>query len=68
MAEECAKRLSSTLAVPVYLYGYAAKADYRRLVPDIRQGEYEGLKDKIAREDWKPDYGPNQYTANVERW
>lgn len=68
LAEECAEKLSSTLGVPVYLYGYAAKADYRRLVPDIRQGEYEGLKDKIASAEWKPDFGPNQYTENVERW
>ena len=68
MAEECAEKLSSILNVPVYLYGFAARADYRRLVPDIRQGEYEGLKEKISRPEWKPDFGPDQYTPNVERW
>lgn len=68
MAEECAQRLSLTLKVPVYLYGYAAKHDYRRLVPDIRQGEYEGLREKIVKPEWRPDYGPNEYTPNVERW
>lgn len=41
-ANICAERLSSELKIPTYLYGYAATKDYRRTVPDIRLGEYEG--------------------------
>lgn len=68
MAKMCAERLSLALNVPVYLYGFAAKADYRRLVPDIRQGEYEGLREKIIDPKWKPDFGPDLYTPEVDRW
>lgn len=32
----------------VYLYGFAAKQDYRKAVPQIRKGEYEGLKEKVV--------------------
>ena len=32
----------------VYLYGFAAKQDYRRSVPQIRSGEYEGLSEKVG--------------------
>lgn len=37
-AEKCAEILSATLNVPCYLYGYASKQNYRKLVPEIRQG------------------------------
>lgn len=39
------------------LYGYAASREERRAVPDIRKGEYEGLKDKLLDPEWMPDYG-----------
>ena len=41
-------RLSEELGVPVYLYECSCiKGEYRRTLPDIRAGEYEGLKDKV---------------------
>ncbi|XP_065053195.1 formimidoyltransferase-cyclodeaminase-like [Rhopilema esculentum] len=62
---ECAnmfgKRASEELGIPVYLYGFAAKSDYRRAVPQIRAGEYEGLAEKIKKDEWKPDYGPAEF-------
>ena len=33
--------------VSVYLYGAAATDDYRKTVPQIRAGEYEGLQEKV---------------------
>ena len=48
--EECveiskrfAKRAADELGVPFYLYEAAAEHDYRRTLPDLRHGEYEGL-------------------------
>ena len=32
----------------VYLYGYASNKDYRKTVPQIRAGEYEGLSEKVS--------------------
>ena len=60
-ARKFASKLASTLNVLVYLYGYASHSEYRRSVPQIRTGEYEGLKDKLTDPDWKPDYGPSVF-------
>lgn len=61
----CAKlfgeRAAMELGIPVYLYGYASDKDYRKSVPQIRSGEYEGLSEKIKKPEWKPDYGPAEF-------
>lgn len=64
-ARKFGEKLSAELNVPVYLYGFAAQQDYRRSVPQIRSGEYEGLCDKIAKPEWKPDYGPAEF---IPKW
>lgn len=61
VAETFAERLAETLQVPVYLYEHAAKADYRRKLPDIRRGEYEHLPERLKDPAWKPDYGPAEF-------
>ncbi|XP_077555525.1 formimidoyltransferase-cyclodeaminase-like isoform X2 [Haemaphysalis longicornis] len=64
-ARKFGEKLSEELNVPVYLYGFAAHHDYRRIAPQIRSGEYEGLSEKILKPEWKPDYGPAEF---VPRW
>ncbi|PQJ09545.1 glutamate formimidoyltransferase [Flavipsychrobacter stenotrophus] len=56
-ANQLAKRVAEELNIPTYLYEYAATADYRRNLADIRSGEYEGFAAKIVKPEWKPDYG-----------
>ncbi len=60
-AEMLAKRVGEELGIPTYLYEYAAKADYRRNLADIRSGEYEGLSAKIVKTEWKPDFGEAKF-------
>ena len=38
----------SNIDFPVYLYGYASDKEYRKTVPQIRSGEYEGLAEKVS--------------------
>ena len=64
IAEECGQRLADELEVPVYLYEQAARQDYRRKLPDVRQGEYEGLEKKLKDPDWKPDFGPSAFVPS----
>ena len=66
--EECAqiardfgRRGAEELKVPFYLYEEAAASDYRRKLPDIRKGEYEGLKEKLKDPKWLPDFGPAEF-------
>ena len=54
-----AKRVGDELKIPIYLYEKSAKKKYRRSLPDIRKGEYEGLSKKLNNPKWKPDYGPS---------
>ena len=58
LANAFGARAAAELGIPVYLYGYAAKAEHRRTLQQIRAGEYEGLGERIVRPEWKPDYGP----------
>ncbi len=60
-AKMLGKRVGDGLGIPVYLYEYAATADYRRNLADIRSGEYEGFRDKIKHADWAPDFGKAEF-------
>ena len=60
-AKQLAKRVGEELGIPAYLYEYAASADYRSNLADIRSGEYEGIAAKIVQPEWKPDYGPAKF-------
>lgn len=58
VANEFSKRAAQELQIPIFLYEEAAKHDFRRKLPDIREGEYEGLAQKLKDPKWKPDFGP----------
>jgi glutamate formiminotransferase/formiminotetrahydrofolate cyclodeaminase len=61
IAREVGQRIGEELGIPVYLYEHAASTPERRNLADVRSGEYEGLEDKLARPDWKPDFGPARF-------
>ncbi len=61
LARALGERVGRELAVPVYLYEYAASAPHRRNLADIRAGEYEGLAEKLADPRWQPDFGPARF-------
>ncbi|MCP3892067.1 MAG: glutamate formimidoyltransferase [Desulfobulbaceae bacterium] len=60
-----AKRAADELAVPFFLYEEAASEEYRSKLPDIRDGEYEGLEKRLQDPRWKPDFGPDTF---VPEW
>jgi glutamate formiminotransferase / 5-formyltetrahydrofolate cyclo-ligase len=51
-------RFVGALGVPVYYYEEAATRAERRLLPDIRKGQYEALPAKMLDPAWAPDEGP----------
>ncbi len=55
------KRVGEELGVPVYLYEEASANPDRKSLRQIRAGEYEGIKDKIHKPEWKPDFGPQEF-------
>ena len=60
LADELAQEIATKLNIPVYLYEEAAKIPGRKALPDIRKGQYEGLKTEISKPERRPDYGPAQ--------
>lgn len=60
-AKEFGRRAAEELGIPIYLYEYAQPLDYRKKLPQIREGEYEGLPEKIVLPEWKPDFGPAKF-------
>jgi glutamate formiminotransferase / 5-formyltetrahydrofolate cyclo-ligase len=61
LARSVGKRIAEELQVPVYLYEAAAMRPDRKALPDVRRGEYEGLKIAIETDpDRRPDFGPTR--------
>ncbi|MEM7367366.1 MAG: glutamate formimidoyltransferase [Bacteroidota bacterium] len=60
-SKELGQRVGDELGIPVYLYEASASQPHRKNLAHIRSGEYEGFREKILHEDWKPDYGPAQF-------
>jgi glutamate formiminotransferase len=58
-AREVGQQLGDDLGIPVFLYEAAATRPERRNLADVRQGEYEGLLQRLAHPAWKPDFGPS---------
>ncbi|BFZ01941.1 hypothetical protein BsWGS_04980 [Bradybaena similaris] len=63
-AKEFGERLATELEVPVFLYGAASNVDYRKTLPQVRAGEYEGLQEKLKDPKWKPDYGLPEFVPS----
>jgi glutamate formiminotransferase / 5-formyltetrahydrofolate cyclo-ligase len=58
LARQVGARIGEELGVPVYLYAHAATTPTRRRLPDVRQGQYAGLKTSISMPERRPDFGP----------
>jgi glutamate formiminotransferase / 5-formyltetrahydrofolate cyclo-ligase len=59
-ANKLAKQISETFNIPIFMYAEAANNDERVSLPNIRRGEFEGMKEKIKESKWKPDYGKSE--------
>lgn len=63
LARQLGKRVGEELNIPVYLYEIAATRPERVNLADVRQGEYEGLPEKLMQPEWKPDFGAAEFNA-----
>ncbi|UZT82407.1 glutamate formimidoyltransferase [Caproicibacterium sp. BJN0003] len=59
LAKEVAKEAAERFGQPFYLYEKSASAPYRADLAAIRQGQFEGLAEKMKDPRWKPDFGPS---------
>lgn len=64
-ARKLGERAGRELGIPIYLYEYAATRPEWKNLAAVRAGEYEALPEKLARPEWKPDYGPASFNATA---
>jgi glutamate formiminotransferase/formiminotetrahydrofolate cyclodeaminase len=65
ISEQFAEIISRELSVPVYLYESAARKPERKSLSNIRQGEYEGLQEKLKNPNWAPEYGTASFNPRL---
>jgi len=59
LARRLGERVGKELEIPVYLYARAATRPERERLPDVRKGEFEGLRQAIGTDPARtPDFGP----------
>jgi glutamate formiminotransferase/formiminotetrahydrofolate cyclodeaminase len=56
LARRLGERVGKELGIPVFLYAQAAARPERERLPDIRKGEFEGLRARAL----DPDFGPDR--------
>lgn len=64
-AHQLGKRVGEELGISGYFYENAATSNERKNLATVRSGEYEGLKEKLSKANWKPDFGPIQYNEQI---
>ncbi|MCE1197427.1 MAG: glutamate formimidoyltransferase [Marinilabiliales bacterium] len=64
-ARALAQRVGEALQIPVYCYEQAAFDAKRQSLAHVRSGEYEGLPEKLASPQWKPDFGPALFNPHT---
>src|SRR6267378_4862840 len=61
LARRLAERAAAELQIPIFLYAAAATRPERERLPDIRKGEFEGLRERIGKDPAAdPDFGPRR--------
>lgn len=60
LSKTLGERIGNELGISVYLYEKSASCKDRANLADVRRGQYEGMKDKLKKEGWEPDFGPKE--------
>ncbi len=67
LSRQLAKRVAEELRVPVYCYEAAAFTPERKNLAVCREGEYEGLPQRMGTADQGPDFGNRPFDESVAR-
>ena len=58
-SKELGEKIGGELDIPVFLYEKSAATPVRENLANVRRGQYEGMAEKLKKEEWQPDFGPN---------
>jgi glutamate formiminotransferase len=61
LSRSVGRALGERYNIPVFLYEKSASASHRQNLANVRQGQYEGLAEKMKDlRLWRPDFGPDR--------
>ncbi len=63
ISKKFAKRAAKELGIAFYLYEESSERAYRKRLPDIREGEYEAMAEKVTKEGWEPDFWSGKFDS-----
>lgn len=67
LARTLAQRASDELGIPTYCYEASAFTPERKNLAVCREGEYEGLPERMGKEEKGPDFGNRPFDEGVAR-
>ncbi|MCH5236807.1 MAG: glutamate formimidoyltransferase [Muribaculaceae bacterium] len=67
LARKLAQRASDELGIPCYAYEAAAFTPERKNLAVCREGEYEGLPERLGTPDKGPDFGNRPFDGNIAK-
>lgn len=67
LARKLAERAANELGIPCYAYEAAAFTPARKNLAVCREGEYEGLPERMGKEDKGPDFGNRPFDEGVAK-
>ena len=67
LARKLAERVADELGIPCYAYEAAAFTPERKNLAVCREGEYEGLPERMGKKDKGPDYGNRPFDEDVAK-
>jgi len=57
ISKRVAERIWKELQIPSFLYEDSCSKENRRNLATVRKGQFEGMPEKLLKEDWAPDFG-----------
>ncbi|KAB4020259.1 glutamate formimidoyltransferase [Bacteroides uniformis] len=57
LSKEVGKEVAKRYSLPVFLYEKSASAPHRENLAAVRNGEFDGMAEKIKQPEWHPDFG-----------
>lgn len=66
-AHKLGEKVGKELGISGYFYEFASIEEQKKNLVSIRSGEYEGLQEKIKKNDWQLDFGPKKYNEQIRK-
>ena len=66
-AHKLGEKVGKELGISGYFYEFAAVEEQKKNLASIRSGEYEGLQEKIKKNNWQLDFGPKKFNKQIRK-